>query len=64
MPGMQKYWCRICGYVYDPQEGDPGNGVPRSTPFDALPPNWVCPTCGAPKRYFSPLESAECAKTS
>ncbi len=60
---MKRYWCRICGYIYDPQEGDPGNGVPPGTPFESLPANWVCPKCGAPKRYFSRLESVECAKT-
>jgi rubredoxin len=24
---MDKYVCTICGYVYDPAEGDPDNGV-------------------------------------
>lgn len=24
---MTKYVCKICGYIYDPAEGDPDNGV-------------------------------------
>ncbi|HPX00479.1 MAG TPA: rubredoxin, partial [Sedimentibacter sp.] len=24
---MQKYVCDACGYVYDPAEGDPDNGI-------------------------------------
>jgi rubredoxin len=42
----------MCGYVYDPAEGDPENGIPAMTPFDALPEDWVCPDCGAPKSSF------------
>ena len=26
---MQKYICDVCGWVYDPAEGDPDNGVCR-----------------------------------
>ena len=55
---MRKYWCRICGYVYDPQEGDPGNGVAPGTAFEDLPDLWVCPKCGAPRKYFEPLPQA------
>jgi len=40
---MDKYTCTICGYVYDPQKGDPDNGVPPGTPFDKVPDSWVCP---------------------
>lgn len=52
---MLKHWCRICGYVYDPQAGDPASGVPPGTPFEALPDDWLCPKCGASKRYFAPM---------
>jgi rubredoxin len=51
---MQRYVCEICGYVYDPAVGDPDNGVPAGTSFDALPADWVCPVCGADKDSFSP----------
>ena len=53
---MQKYVCSVCGYVYDPEEGDPENGVDPGTPFEELPDDWVCPECGAEKDLFSPQE--------
>ncbi len=51
-----KYVCDVCGYVYDPAEGDPDNGVAAGTPFDQVPGDWVCPLCGASKDDFSPEE--------
>jgi rubredoxin len=51
---MQKYVCSVCGYVYDPEEGDPNNGVEPGTPFEKLPDDWVCPVCGALKEQFEP----------
>lgn len=53
---MKKYVCDVCGYVYDPKEGDPGNGVKQGTKFEDIPEDWVCPTCGAGKEDFSPEE--------
>ena len=40
---MQKWVCTACGYVYDPVNGDPENGIVPGTPFESLPDNWVCP---------------------
>ncbi|HOW89543.1 MAG TPA: rubredoxin [Elusimicrobiales bacterium] len=51
---MKKYVCKLCGYVYDPQLGDPDNSVAPGTPFEKLPENWVCPLCGAGKEEFEP----------
>jgi len=51
---MQKYICGICGYVYDPAVGDPGNGIVPGTAFSDVPDDWVCPVCGADKSEFSP----------
>ena len=51
---MKKYICDVCGYVYDPAEGDPDNGVAAGTPFEKLLNNWACPVCGAGKDQFSP----------
>ncbi|MEZ4599698.1 MAG: rubredoxin [Syntrophotaleaceae bacterium] len=49
---MDKYVCLICGYVYDPEQGDPENGVEPGTTFEDLPEDWVCPICSAPKDDF------------
>jgi len=46
-----KYECP-CGYVYDPAEGDPENGVAPETDFEDLPDDWECPVCGADKSVF------------
>ena len=50
---MQKYVCDICGYVYDPEKGDPDNGINPGTAFEDLPDDWVCPLCGVDKEDFS-----------
>jgi rubredoxin len=49
---MKKYVCGVCGYVYDPAEGDPDNGVAPGTAFEKLPDDWVCPACGVGKSEF------------
>lgn len=49
---MSKWKCNVCGYVYDPEAGDPDSGVAPGTPFESLPDNWVCPICGASKDMF------------
>jgi rubredoxin len=50
---MEKWECIVCGYIYDPEIGDPDNKIPAGTPFGELPENWVCPVCGAPKSQFA-----------
>ncbi len=50
---MDNFVCLVCGYVYDPSNGDPENGVAADTPFADLPAGWTCPVCGAPKSQFS-----------
>ena len=48
-----KSWvCVICGYTYDPEEGDPSVGIPPGTPFESLPEDYRCPICNAAKEYF------------
>lgn len=53
---MEKYVCEVCGYVYDPAEGDEGAGVKPGTPFDELAADWVCPDCGVDKSNFDQHE--------
>jgi len=52
MAEAQKFRCTVCGYIYDPQEGDPENGISAGTPFDELPDDWTCPVCGVPQEDF------------
>jgi rubredoxin len=49
---MDKYVCTVCGYVYDPEQGDPDNGVDPGTKWEDVPNNWECPVCGASKNDF------------
>lgn len=51
---MKKYVCSVCGYVYDPAQGDPEHGVVPGTAFEDLPEDWTCPVCGASKDQFEP----------
>ncbi|WP_243310266.1 rubredoxin [Fundidesulfovibrio agrisoli] len=50
---MDKYVCNVCGYVYNPAEGDPDNNVAPGTPWEKVPDEWTCPVCGASKDEFS-----------
>jgi rubredoxin len=49
-----KYICNMCGYVYDPEKGDPDNGIPPGTAFEDIPEDWVCPLCSVGKDEFAP----------
>lgn len=53
---MKKYVCSVCGYVYDPAQGDAEGGISPGTAFEDLPEEWVCPDCGAEKESFEPEE--------
>ena len=52
---MKKYECP-CGYVYDPEVGDPDSGIAPGTAFEDLPEDWVCPVCGLSKDMFTEAE--------
>ena len=51
-----KYECTVCGYVYDPEKGDPDSDIKPGTPFKELPEDWTCPICGAKKDAFKKIE--------
>jgi rubredoxin len=53
---MKKYECAVCGYIYNPEEGDPDGGIAPGTPFEKIPDTWVCPICGAAKSEFTPVD--------
>jgi len=50
---LSAYTCKICGFQYNPEEGDPALGIPPGTPFEDLPEDYRCPICNAGKEYFS-----------
>ncbi len=52
---MNKYICDICGYIYDPADGDPDSGIDPGTAFEAIPEDWECPECGVRKDQFTKL---------
>ena len=49
---MEIYKCTICGYIYDPSQGDPSGGIEPEIPFSDLPVDYICPVCGAGKDEF------------
>ena len=50
---MKKYVCALCGYIYDPAQGDPDESIVPGTPFENLPETWTCPVCGTTQENFS-----------
>jgi len=50
---MEQWKCTICGYIYNPETGDPEGDIPAGTSFDSLPETWMCPICGAGKEEFA-----------
>lgn len=50
---MEKYVCLLCGYVYDPEIGEPDEGIEAGTAFENLPDDYKCPLCGASKSQFT-----------
>jgi len=53
---MDKYVCTVCGYVYDPAQGEPDNDIAPGTAFEDLPDDYECPVCGASKEDFEKEE--------
>ncbi len=53
---MKKYKCLMCGYIYDPDLGDPDGNIDPGTDFEDLPDDWTCPECGVGKDEFEPVE--------
>lgn len=52
---MDYYKCEICGYIYNPEDGDLSNNIQPGTLFEELPDNWLCPLCEAEKSLFNKL---------
>jgi rubredoxin len=54
---MSRDWwrCKVCGYIYKPEIGDRVAKVNPGTPFEELPPEWICPVCFANIDVFYPF---------
>lgn len=50
------YKCLACGYIYDPEIGDPDSGIAPGTKFEDIPDDWVCPLCGVGKDMFEKVD--------
>ena len=53
---MKRYRCTVCGYVYDPKDGDSDGGIAPGTAFEDIPEDWVCPICSAGKEDFEVID--------
>ena len=49
---LDRYECRACGYVYEPEKGDDSRNITANTAFAELPITWRCPECTAKKKAF------------
>jgi rubredoxin len=50
---LDRYECRACGYIYEPEKGDNSGGILSDTPFEELPVTWRCPVCAARAAVFT-----------
>ena len=56
---MSNQKCLICGYEYNPEDGDPANDVKPGTAWDDVPEDWICPVWGAGKDEFEAVWPAQ-----
>jgi class 3 adenylate cyclase/rubredoxin len=49
---MDKWKCNTCGWIYDPAQGDTGNGISAGMAFEDLPDTWSCPICASTNDMF------------
>ena len=56
---MAVFVCRLCGYEYKEEDGDPAGGVSPGTEFYDLPKGWTCPMCGADREDFEQMDEEE-----
>jgi rubredoxin len=57
-PVLDRYECRACGYIYEPEKGDDKHNISSGIPFAELPINWRCPVCTAKKTAFANIGPA------
>ena len=47
--------CSVCQWIYDPEKGEPMQGVEPGTPWSCVPDNFLCPECSLGKEVFDVL---------
>jgi len=52
---LERGECTVCGYIYEPVDGDKPRGIPLGTPFSDLPKSWKCPNCNNSLERFKPI---------
>ncbi|TRX59240.1 rubredoxin domain-containing protein [Fulvivirga sp. M361] len=53
LPGFKLlYECKSCLTQYDQEFGEEAQDIAKNTPFEALPEQYHCPLCNAPKSNF------------
>ncbi len=62
VPDGSRLECGVCWWVYDPALGEDTWDTPPGTPFTALPADWRCPCCDAPKSKFMALTPGQSPK--
>jgi len=55
----KKWVCNVCGYIYDPIQGDSKDGITEGIEFEDLPEDWRCPDCGASKNQFELMDEEQ-----
>jgi len=57
-----RWICKTCGWIYDPEKGDPDSGLAAGTEFEDIPDDWYCPLCGVDKTDFVRLSEYAAAQ--
>lgn len=53
-----KHRCPGCGHTYDERHGNPREGFPPGTRWEAIPADWTCPDCAVcDKQDFARLDA-------
>jgi len=57
---QNRFECRSCGYIYDPNEGNKKLSIPQNTPFSLIDGNtFACPVCRAGKNLYKDIGPRE-----
>jgi len=55
----RQYICKVCGHIYDEENGDLESGIIAKTLWSVLSDSWSCSECGASKSDFMLLKLAD-----